>query len=302
MHNLRKKLTALTALMFAAAIILNAVSPSFNGFKKNSADTSADASLYQENPSAPASIFDGASARFVAHRGYSAAAPENTALAFELAGKSRFWGIETDIAQTYDGEFVCMHDDEIDRTTDGTGPVNWYTYASLQELTIDSGSNIDMYPGLKIPSMVEYLNICVTYDCVPIIEIKSVTDYDKFLQTIYDSNVQDKCIVTGGIEDLKEIRSRNADIFLMVIGYSNKEYTFYTELINELPGENKGILYNYPVVTQEVINELHNSGLVCGVWSLDTKEEAEVFAGYGADYIVTNEIPASTNLMINTTE
>lgn len=303
MYNLRKKLIGITVIMFAAATALNAV-PFFNSDDKetSAAPTDTSASVSQDAQNMQISDTSISDEHFVAHRGYSIAAPENSTVAFELAGKSKFWGIETDISQTYDDEFVCMHDDELDRTTDGTGAVGQYTYESLRELTIDTGSNIDMYQGLTIPSMTEYLAICAEYGCVPIIEIKSVTDYDKFLQTIYDNGFRDNCIITGGIEDLKEIRSRDADVVLMVIGYSNKDYTFYTELIKELSGTNNGILYNYPVVTADVVNEVHNAGLLCGVWSLDTEDEAKRFAEYGADFIVTNEIPASTNLMINTTE
>lgn len=300
MLNIRKKLCFLTVLMFLLSITL----PVF--FEEQSKEElkqteAGENTVLDEKVDTSVNMFSNAEERFVAHRGYSAAAPENTALAFELAGKSAFWGIEADICETYDNEFVCMHDDTIDRTTNGSGPVSNYTYAELQTLYITDGANIDKYPNLKIPSMIEYLNICVTYDCVPIIEIKHIKDYDKFLQTIYNSNLQNNCVVTGGIEDLKEIRARDKDIMLMVIGYSNKEYTFYTDLIASVEGE-KGILYNYPVLTPEVVEELHTKGLVCGVWSLDTAEEAKVYMDYGVDYVVTNEIPGSTNLMINNNE
>ena len=294
MYNIRRLLTLAAVIMFIISIVTSV--PGLRGSRRT--DTAADEPAREaiSTQSAPE-----AEEKFVAHRGYSAAAPENTALAFELAGKAAFWGIETDISETYDNEFVCMHADTPERMTDGEGAVGDYTYSVLRTLSIDTGSNIERYGSLKIPSMVEYLNICVTYGCVPIIEIKKIHDYDKFLQTIYNSNLQSRCIVTGAIEDLREIRARDADIAVMVIGYSNIEYTRYIELINELGGK-RGILYNYPVVTQDVVNEVHNAGLLCGVWWLDTAEEAKQYMSYGVDYVVTNEIPGATNLMINDTE
>lgn len=297
MYNVRRILSCVMVLLFAASF-------AHMFFSKESVpeeNISEPNTITDTSPFSVPAVLSSGGEKFVAHRGYSAAAPENTALAFELAGKAAFWGIETDIAQTYDDEFVCMHDDTLDRTTDGTGVPADYTYAALRTLTITDGANVDRYNDLKIPSMVEYLNICVLYNCVPIIEIKSVRDYDKFLQTIYASNVQDRCIVTGGIEDLKEIRARDADIVLMVIGYSNVEYTRYVELISEISG-NRGILYNYPVVTQDVVNEIRAQGIFCGVWSLDTADEAQMYMDYGVDYVVTNEIPGGTNLMINNNE
>lgn len=299
MYNVRRILCVLTVLMFAASFADMLFFKKTDGSENTAEAVQPVTEAFVSSELPP--VFQGTGEKFVAHRGYSAAAPENTALAFELAGKAAFWGIETDIAETYDNEFVCLHDDTLERTTDGTGYPADYTYASLRTLTITDGANIGMYPDLKIPSMVEFLNICVLYNCVPIIEIKSVRDYDKFLQTIYNSNLQDRCVVTGGINDLKEIRARDENIMLMVIGYSNVEYTHYVNLIGEISG-NRGILYNYPVVTQEVVDEIHAQGIFCGVWSLDTAEEAQQFMDYGVEYVVTNEIPGGTNLMINDTE
>ncbi|MCC8169015.1 MAG: hypothetical protein LIO59_01290 [Oscillospiraceae bacterium] len=246
------------------------------------------------------SLFDDTSQRFVAHRGYSNGAPENTVPAFELAGKCGFWGIETDISESADGVFMCMHDDTIERTTDGYGTIGDYTYSQLMDFNITSGSNIELYDDLTIPTMIEYLNTCVIYGCVPVIEIKSVQNYDAFLETIYNSGLQDRCIITGGMPDLLEIRARNSDILLMPIGYSNKEYTYYLEQVSALT-DNRGILYNYPVVTEEIVRILHEQGLYCGVWSLDTAEEAELYLSYGVDFVVTNEIPG-LNQMINENE
>ena len=294
MYNVRRLLTCLAVIMF----IISIVSALIGGHGEVTAPDRKAATA--ENVPGVQTVSTGEE-RFVAHRGYSAAAPENTALAFELAGKAKFWGIETDISETYDNEFVCMHDDTLDRTTDGSGEVGDYTYAALRMMSVDTGANSELYGNLKIPSMVEYLNICAMYDCVPIIEIKKINDYDKFLQTIYNSNAQNRCVVTGGIEDLREIRARDADITLMVLGYSNIEYTRYIELINEISGE-RGILYNYPMVTEDVVNEVHSLGLLCGVWWLDTAEEAQQYMSYGVDYVVTNEIPGATNLIINENE
>ena len=291
MYNIRRLLTCAAVVMF----IISIVSSVLDKRAERSAPDDGGATLTSQDAAVVGKE------RFVAHRGYSAAAPENTALAFEFAGKAAFWGIETDISETYDNEFVCMHDDTLDRMTDGTGEVGDYSYTTLRTLTINDGANVGMYSNLKIPSMVEYLNICVTYGCVPVIEIKNIKDYDKFLQTIYNSNLQSKCIVIGQIEDLYEIRARDADIVLMVVGYSNIEYTRYIELINEIGGK-RGILYNYPSVDENVVNETHNNGLLCGVWSLDTAEGAQQYMAYGVDYVVTNEIPGATNLMINQNE
>lgn len=72
-----------------------------------------------------------------AHRGCSQRYPENTIAAFskaiELDGLT---GIELDIQMTRDGEIVVIHDERVDRTTDGTGYVKNYTCAELKKLEI----------------------------------------------------------------------------------------------------------------------------------------------------------------------
>ena len=54
-----------------------------------------------------------------AHRGASGYAPENTLEAFEMAVKQQADGVELDVQLTKDGELVVLHDETLDRTTDG---------------------------------------------------------------------------------------------------------------------------------------------------------------------------------------
>lgn len=91
-----------------------------------------------------------------AHRGCSQRYPENTLLAFEkAAGIKGLTGIELDIQLTKDGEMVVIHDEKVDRTTDGTGYVREYTLAELKDLRIDAGIN----PVQQIPTMEEVLDL-----------------------------------------------------------------------------------------------------------------------------------------------
>ena len=69
-----------------------------------------------------------------AHRGYSGRYPENTMLAFKEAKKTGCYGIELDVQLTKDGEVVIIHDERVDRTTDGTGWVRDFTLEELKKL------------------------------------------------------------------------------------------------------------------------------------------------------------------------
>jgi len=88
----------------------------------------------------------------IAHRGASSYAPENTLAAFDLAIQMGVSHLELDVHTTRDGRVVVIHDDAVDRTTNGSGPV---TCHSLAELTaLDAGAWFDRrFAGQRIPTL-----------------------------------------------------------------------------------------------------------------------------------------------------
>lgn len=94
----------------------------------------------------------------IAHRGASAYAPENTLSAFGLAVDQGADWFELDCTLSADGEIVVIHDETVDRTTNGSGPVIELTFEQLRAL--DAGSWKDpKYAGERIPSLDESLNL-----------------------------------------------------------------------------------------------------------------------------------------------
>lgn len=90
----------------------------------------------------------------IAHRGASSYAPENTFAAFDLAIQMGVTHIELDVHATQDGHVVVIHDDTVDRTTNGTGPVTSHTLAALKAL--DAGSWFAAkFSGERIPTLGE---------------------------------------------------------------------------------------------------------------------------------------------------
>lgn len=95
--------------------------------------------------------------RLWGHRGCSLRYPENTLLAFEkAAGIRNLTGVELDIQLTKDGELVVIHDERVDRTTNGIGFVRDYTLAELKKLQIDAGG---YNPVQSIPTMAEVFDL-----------------------------------------------------------------------------------------------------------------------------------------------
>lgn len=91
-----------------------------------------------------------------AHRGASGYYPENTMLAFKKAVELGCDGVETDVQMTSDGELVLIHDEKVDRTTDGTGFVKDYSLKALSKLSAGSWFNKE-YVSETIPRVEELL-------------------------------------------------------------------------------------------------------------------------------------------------
>lgn len=230
-------------------------------------------------------IFNGGR-NFVAHRGASYEQPENTIPAFEMAGTDGFWGIETDVSETSDGEFVCMHDETIDRTTNGSGMVGEYSLKQIMKFDIDAGNNIENYVDLKIPKLSDYLDICKKYDCVAVVEIKIVKNYKNLIKILDESGC--RCIITGGIDSLREVRKINKSYPLMIIGYAPDNVDKYIAEADTL-GTNCGLLLNYPMMDENAAKKIEEKNYYSGVWTVSSdKMAAECFDKYGVDFVVVD--------------
>ena len=116
------------------------------------------------------------STKFVAHRGFSAAAPENTQRAYILAGQNGFWGCEGDIWKTKDGHFIMNHNASLEAVCGVNKKPSQMTLAEIRQMSIITGNNYEKYRNdplaTTIPTFEEYLTICKEYDMVPLVDIK----------------------------------------------------------------------------------------------------------------------------------
>jgi glycerophosphoryl diester phosphodiesterase len=118
-----------------------------------------------------------------AHRGANNGAPENTLAAFFLAQQQGADGIEMDVKLTADGEVVIMHDQTVDRTTDGHGKLRNFRLAELRRL--DAGSWFDSeFHGERVPTLTEIFEMLkdgILYD----IELTNYgTPFDNLLEKV----------------------------------------------------------------------------------------------------------------------
>lgn len=140
--------------------------------------------------------------------------PENTLLAFEKAKNIKgLKGIELDIQLTKDGEIVVVHDEKVDRTTNGVGYVKDYKLSDLKKLKIDAGNGVYR----QIPTMEEVIDLLedsMKNGLKLNIELKnSVFRYEgmeeKIVSLIEDRNLTDSIIYSSfyakSLEKIREL-------------------------------------------------------------------------------------------------
>lgn len=228
--------------------------------------------------------------KFVAHRGAMDLYPENTRIALERSCASGYFGIEFDILLTSDGEWIVMHDDAVDRTTNGTGLVKSKTLSQIKELTIDAGANVSRYPGMKVPTLEEVLIMCKNYATYPCIEIKDSAPtsaaMDKLVSLIRQYGFEDKCaIISFSRNHLTAIRERSRRIALML----NENMS--SESITWLKNKGNGIISSpFEFATKELVEEAHRNGVAVVTYSINTVEAARGQLAIGVDLMTTNRL------------
>jgi glycerophosphoryl diester phosphodiesterase len=216
-------------------------------------------------------------------------APENTIPAFELAGRSGFWGIECDTYCTVDGRWIVHHDRTVDRMTDGTGLAKEFTFEAIRSLNIVSGNRIEDYPGLKVPALEEVLEVCKRFGMHAFVEIEQYhreADLESLLGIVKDCGMLENCsFICFNADHLRKVRKLNAQVPLGYLS-SKRPSPADLELAKELG--HAFLDYWYAETSFKDIERCHEAGVEVSVWTVNTKEEAGLFVKAGVDYITTD--------------
>ena len=231
------------------------------------------------------------SVRMTAHRGYSDIAPENTLPAFRLAGEYGFWGAECDTSPTADGVWIIMHDDTVDRMTDGEGKVQDLTFDEIRALTIDDGSNVESYPGTRVPTLEEYLDVCKEYGMHPVIEIKTcaaVEDMESLAALLSAREEKDMfVIITFGAAHAVRIKALmpQTPVYYLVGGDTREDFDAAIRLCTENGLDGIDVCW---VWDEAHVRSIAEAGLKTMAWTVDEPELAARLYEWGVRDITTN--------------
>lgn len=225
----------------------------------------------------------------VAHRGYSAAAPENTLSAFRLAGEKGYYGCEFDIHPTKDKVWVVMHNDTVDKMTNGSGKISDLTYDEISALKIDSGNGLENYPNEKVPTLEEALDVCREYSIRPVIEIKGGNENDIASLAEYLNSRDDKdsfILISFTWEILAPLRKLmpNTEMWLLAHEVRSAHIEFCKE--NNIDA----ISFNYKKNTLFTGSRIVRNGLKAVSWTVDRASTARLLLSGDVTGITTNKL------------
>jgi glycerophosphoryl diester phosphodiesterase len=223
----------------------------------------------------------------VGHRGAAGYAPENTIPSFRKAIELGVDAVELDVHMSRDGRIVVIHDDTLDRTTDGTGSVHDRTLAELKRL--DAGSKFGRrWRGTRIPTLEEVFEEVGNFDYR--IEVKRGGKVyrgmeGKLLGCVKDYGLLDRVVFTSFDYDALE-RIRREERWAHTGIIMQGRVRWFIPMTRKLGCS--WINAKHELVTAEDVVAAHLGGLKLGVWTVDTRQAAERTVRLGVDGVTTN--------------
>ncbi|OMG52750.1 hypothetical protein BJN44_12650 [Tessaracoccus sp. ZS01] len=224
-----------------------------------------------------------------AHRGASAYAPENTMPAFELALKMGADGLELDVQRTADGQLVVVHDEAINRTSNGFGKVVDQTLEELHGADFSHG-----FPGrrnTKIPLLRDVLDLVKGTDAMVNVELKNTVELypgieDDVLTAVTDAGMLDQTLFSSfNHRGLANLRGRVSPDHLGLLFsdglYEPWEYAAWF---------GAGAVHPHYLALRnpDFVWLCHERGIKVHAWTVNNDEDALWLKNMGVDAIITN--------------
>lgn len=219
-----------------------------------------------------------------AHRGASAQAPENTLAAFQRAVECGADGLELDVHLSKDRLPVVIHDDTVDRTTDGRGAVAGLTLAQLQSL--DAGSWFaEGFAGEPVPSLAEVLDVFAGQVRLNL-EIKAFDAGLAVLAQLAGYPAAEVVLSSFDVDVLIAMRNADPDLPLAVL-YDEGNWRRRHDLALRLRA--RAFHPRADHVNRPMLGRCRQSGLPVHAWTVDDHGLARRLVRAGVAGIFTND-------------
>jgi glycerophosphoryl diester phosphodiesterase len=219
---------------------------------------------------------DSRSVEVIGHRGAAGLEPENTLRSYRKALELGVDVIECDVRLTRDGRTVLLHDDTVDRTTDGTGRVADLTFGQIRAL--DAGM------GQKVPTLRELLDLAGG-EVELHVELKDPAAMESVLEQLADAQLRSSAVLTSGSTDaLEQVRAADDAIRL--------EHIFFDPpadaVKRALRVRAARISSHFTHLTRIFAAESHQNGLELIAWCPNTPADQQRAIAMGVDLVCTD--------------
>ncbi|NJP41108.1 glycerophosphodiester phosphodiesterase [Oscillospiraceae bacterium HV4-5-C5C] len=228
--------------------------------------------------------------RCFAHRGFSGAYPENSMLAFQAAIKTGCEGIELDVQLTQDGIPVIIHDETVDRVTNGQGLVKDLTLAQLEQLQIHATAASEGQPQ-QIPTLAAYFELVRDKAIITNIELKNSGWYYEDMER----------------QVIDMIRRYELSDRIIFSSFNHASMLLCHELAADIPTAlltGQPLLGNiaafaaalgcsylhpyFPTVDAALLKACHERGLGVNTWTVNETQDMTRLKRLGADGLISN--------------
>ncbi|WP_406589558.1 glycerophosphodiester phosphodiesterase [Bacillus atrophaeus] len=241
----------------------------------------------------------------VAHRGASGYVPEHTILSYETAQKMKADYLELDLQMTKDGKLIVMHDEKLDRTTNGEGWVKDYTLAEIKQLDAGSWFN-EAYPekakaryvGLQVPTLDEVLDHFGKHANY-YIETKSPDTYpgmeEKLIASLQKHKLIGKHKKPGQViiqsfskESLLKIHQLNANLPTVQLLEAEQIASMTDSELAEMKTYAVGAGPDYKALNAENVRKIRSHGLLLHPYTVNTEPDMRRLLNLGVTGVFTN--------------
>ena len=224
--------------------------------------------------------------RVVAHRGGGALAPENTLGAMRKGALLGFRGVEFDVMLAGDGTPVVIHDETIDRTTNGKGEVSRMNYSQISAFRTENGE--------RVPTYADTVALCRELGLWANVEIKPAKGYER---ATGEAVARVSRELWRGAPVMPELSSFSVEALDAAQGAAPEFARGY--LVGRVPDDWRATMArlgcvalhcNWKALTPRIAREAHDAGYGIALWTVDDPADARRLLAMGADCIITDAL------------
>ena len=230
---------------------------------------------------------DSGNVKMIAHRGLSGLELENTNSAFIAAANRSYYGIETDVHVTADGQFIIIHDDNTKRVGGDEMIVEKTCFETLRAIRLVDKDGKKGRKDLLMPSLEEYIGICKKYGKEAVLEIKNHFRPEHIYQVIdliaEIGWLEHTTFISFDLPNMICIRERLPEQSAQFLISQRTEW-----LVDTLKKYHLDLDIHYKALSEEKVKMLHEKGIQVNCWTCDDPKAAAELVSWGVDYITSN--------------